>query len=60
MNSSTNTLTVSEDIVIELRNLGISAGDLACLHGSLLALGFVLGGSSAVIEVVGWRKKENR
>ena len=52
MNSSTTTLTTSEDIARDLRDLGISSGDLACLHVSLSALGFVPGGSRAVIEGV--------
>ena len=52
MNSSTKILTTFEDIITDLRNLGVASGDLACLHVSLSALGFVPGGTRTVIEAV--------
>lgn len=52
MNCSNLAITTAEDIAVDLRNLGISPGDLACLHVSLSALGFVPGGVRTLIEGV--------
>jgi len=43
---------VFEDIVIDLKKIGIKQGDIILVHSSLKKIGFVIGGANTVIDAI--------
>ena len=45
-------MVIKEDIVKELKQLGLETGDAVMVHTSLKSMGYVCGGAQAVIEAL--------